>query len=140
MNLLVWSHTYSIGNDIVDSQHKKLIELLNKLYDVQSSGGDDTQVTSILNDLVAYTIYHFQAEENLFQQHNYPDFAHHKGVHDKLVKDVQDYIGLFKAQDQAAKEKLMIFLTDWLKEHILGDDKKFGSFLRAQAENQEDDI
>ena len=35
MDLLVWSHTYSINNITVDNQHLKLISILNELYNVQ---------------------------------------------------------------------------------------------------------
>ena len=140
MDLIVWSHIYSINDHTVDSQHQKLIGILNDLHNLQSNNPDDSKINVILDELVNYTLYHFATEEKLFQEHQYPEYTHHKAVHDKLVKDVQSYLALFKTQDQTAKEKLMVFLSNWLKDHILGDDKAFGLFLSKQAEFADDDL
>lgn len=140
MDLLVWSHTYSIENETIDAQHKKLMQLLNDLHNVQSAGGGEGRVGGILNDLVDYTVYHFKAEEELQEKNNFPDLAYHKGVHQKLIQDVQGFLELLKNQDQTAKERLMVFLTNWLKDHILGDDKKFGRFLKQNETSVQEDL
>lgn len=140
MDLIVWSHTYSIDNETVDTQHKKLMQLINDLHNVQSAGGDATRVGAILNELVDYTVYHFKAEEELQAKNNYPDLPQHKVVHQKLIQDVQGFLELLKKQDETAKERLMIFLTNWLKDHILGDDKKFGKFLKQNVTSAQEDL
>lgn len=139
MELLVWTHTYNIGNELVDNQHKKLMHLINTLYDIQSGQKEDSQVQKVFQELVDYTVYHFQSEEELFQKHNYPEYQHHKQIHEQLVQEVAQYASAYEGGDAALKEKLMLFLTDWLKDHILGEDKKFGRFLQEQQQSVEED-
>ena len=67
MDLLIWGHTYSIGNDLVDNQHKKLMELINTLHRIES-GESDEDINDVLNELVNYTVYHFKSEEELQQK------------------------------------------------------------------------
>jgi len=138
MDLLIWGHTYSIGNDLVDNQHKKLMELINTLHRIES-GESDEDINDVLNELVNYTVYHFKSEEELQQKHNYPGYEAHKEIHKQLVSEVSKKLELLKTGDEAIKEKLMIFLTDWLKDHILGEDKKLGLYLQQQKSDEEED-
>ena len=140
MELLVWSHIYSVGDKTIDDQHRKLMQLLNDLHNVSGNGNEHDGVNTVLDELVNYTVYHFSSEENMFRQHGYPYAQEHEAIHKKLVSDVQHYIGLFKENDTAAREQLMVFLTNWLKDHILGDDKKFGKFLEERHEEVEEDL
>jgi len=138
MDLLIWGHTYSIGNDLVDNQHKKLMELINTLHRIES-GESDEDINDVLNELVNYTVYHFKSEEELQQKHNYPGYEAHKEIHKQLVSEVSKNLELLRTGDEAIKEKLMIFLTDWLKDHILGEDKKLGLYLQQQKSDEEED-
>lgn len=140
MELLIWSNTYSVGIDVIDEQHKTLIHLLNELHTIQQQQGGDEQVEAILDELVKYTVYHFSTEEEMFRKYNYPEYEHHKGIHERLIQDVKKNIDDFKGKNESTSENLMIFLTDWLKDHILGNDKKFGLFMKQQSEEDEDDL
>ena len=44
-NLITWSEGYSVGNQEIDIQHKKLIDLINRLYNLyltkQQNGVND---------------------------------------------------------------------------------------------------
>jgi hemerythrin len=63
-------------------------------------------------------------------------------IHKKLIAEVKNFLEMMNSNEESAKEKLMVFLTDWLKDHILGDDKKFGNYLKTHlaTEKQEDDL
>lgn len=134
MSLLIWSHVYSVGVEIVDEQHKVLMGLINEIHDMQMRDDPLSNMNMVLHKLVDYTIYHFQTEQKLFQELGYPEHEEHKGFHDKLIEEVSGFVKLFESGDAAAREKLMLFLTDWLKDHILGEDKKFGKYHNAMAE------
>jgi hemerythrin-like metal-binding protein len=142
MDLLVWSHTYSVGSEEIDKQHKKIMELLNSLHNANQAADAKNKVGSILDELVNYTVYHFGTEEEMFARLNYSDGEYHTQIHKKLIAEVQNFLEMMKANEESAKEKLMVFLTDWLKDHILGDDKKFGNYLKTHlaTEEPEDDL
>ena len=122
--LIEWNDSLSVGLDVIDEQHIKLVEILNSL---NSSGGgqDDEVIKKILNDLVEYTVYHFAFEEELLLKHQYPDYKNHVAAHKALVKKV----GKFNEEFQAGKAKLsgelFKFLRSWLNGHIRGTDKLY---------------
>ena len=65
MPLFVWEDKYKVGVKEFDEQHKKLIELINKLYDAMKQGHGKDVLKSIVNDLFEYTKYHFETEEKI---------------------------------------------------------------------------
>lgn len=53
-------------------QHKKLVSMVNEMYQAMSQGKGNDVVGKVLNDLIAYTRTHFAAEEKLMQTNGYP--------------------------------------------------------------------
>jgi hemerythrin len=120
-----WKDEYSVKVASIDQQHKKLIDLLNQMYDgLRAQKGKDT-VGRVLNELVQYTATHFQNEEQLMQSYKYPHFEAHKLEHQILVKKVVDFQTGFHAGTTSASIEVMNFLRDWLNSHILGTDKQY---------------
>ena len=68
MDLLIWSNHYSVSVDVIDEQHKKLMGLCNKLHRLIENKDADSKVQEVLSELVDYTLYHFQTEEELFSK------------------------------------------------------------------------
>ena len=56
-----WDDAYLLGIDEIDSQHKKLIAIANKLYDILTGSTDKYKILlpSILKEIKDYTVYHF---------------------------------------------------------------------------------
>ena len=50
------------GNDMIDSQHKELIDKINKLLESCESGKDKLVAIKTLDYLADYTDFHFSAE------------------------------------------------------------------------------
>ncbi|HON53806.1 MAG TPA: hemerythrin domain-containing protein, partial [Bacteroidales bacterium] len=63
MALIIWNNMYSVNVESLDTQHKKLVELVNQLHDSIKSGQKDKVLTGIYNELIGYTITHFRDEE-----------------------------------------------------------------------------
>ncbi len=81
-----WTSDLASGNSQIDSDHKQLIGLLNKLHDAMSAGKGNAVLGTILDELISYTATHFKREEMLMQQIGYADFVSHKAEHVKLVE------------------------------------------------------
>lgn len=131
--LLIWSHAYSIGNAVVDEQHRKLVGFINTLYNIGDGPGAEAEVQQVLGELIEYTVYHFGDEERLQAESGYPGYEKHKAIHKQLIADVSAQVASLEAGDRAMREKLLVFLVDWLKEHILHDDKLVGEHMAAKA-------
>ena len=133
MALMTWKEEYNINIKVVDSQHKKLVDLLNQIHDATSMGKGREVLAHILNELVAYTKLHFSTEEELFKKFSYPGYLQHKIEHDKLTKQVCEFQDRYSAGRAAISIEIMQFLRDWLNGHILGTDKRYSEFLLSKG-------
>ncbi len=50
-------------------QHRRLVELINQLFQHLKDGGDCRLLGRIIAELVDYTVSHFRTEEYLLQQY-----------------------------------------------------------------------
>ena len=133
MTLITWKETYSLNVEEVDNQHKKLVELINDLHGAMISGKAKESLGKILSALIDYTLYHFATEEKFFDQYEYPDSNSHKKQHQDLVQQVAALQQKFEAGEKVLTIDVMNFLRDWLNDHILGSDKKFGPYLNSKG-------
>jgi len=83
--------------------------------------------------LANYTVYHFGTEEKLFRRYQYGEFQAHKKQHDDLTKQVLDLKAKLDTGKSLVTVEIMGFLKDWLNNHILKSDKKYGAFLNGKG-------
>ena len=60
------------GNEMIDSQHKELIDKINKLLDSCETSKDKLVAVKTLDYLADYTEFHFGEEEKLQESITYP--------------------------------------------------------------------
>ena len=125
MALLVWSDILSVKNEVIDNQHKILINIINKFYDniLNPKGIDIT--TDVLNELYEYSIYHFSCEEQIFRENNFYDLQNHLQDHARFVMTIIDFKTKLLISNKNLKDEIIDFVNDWLYRHVLEEDKKF---------------
>jgi len=133
MALLTWNDSYSVKVKHLDDQHKKLIDMINQLYDAMKVGKGSEVIGPVLKSLITYTQTHFSTEEQLMKLHGYPDYEIHKNEHTQLVAQVGNIKKEMDAGKMPLTQHVMNFLRDWLIKHIQGDDKKYGPFLNNKG-------
>ena len=133
MALMTWSDQLSVNIKQVDSQHMKLVELLNNFHEAMKVGKGKEAMGKTFSDLLDYTASHFGTEEELFKKHGYPALASHKREHDALTKKAMDLSQRFSRGEPVVSADTMQFLKGWLYDHIMGSDKKYGPFLNAKG-------
>lgn len=132
MALLEWNDKMSVGVPALDADHQKLLGLVNELHAVVRKKESPAVIGRVLRDLISYTDYHFQAEEQLMRLARYPDLDQHKASHDDLRDKVAGLEARYGGQPDKAGLAMFDFLSDWLMRHILGDDMKYKDFLTAR--------
>ncbi|WP_207061097.1 bacteriohemerythrin [Motiliproteus sp. SC1-56] len=128
----LWRDEYAIGNEEIDSQHRRLFELLDELYQAVCQGNASQSVMPVLEELVAYTREHFYAEESLMREVNYPGLAQHQQEHEALLAAVQRKIAALERGDKVLSIELLEFVHQWLSGHILNSDRAVASFCRGR--------
>jgi hemerythrin-like metal-binding protein len=106
--------------------------MVNKLNEAMKHGEGKKIIGEIILSLAQYADTHFKQEESLMQQHSYPDFTAHKKIHDDLRKQVGEVIEEFE-RGTVVPAAIMSFLSDWLINHIMKEDKKYGSFFNKKG-------
>ena len=57
----------------------------------------------------------------------------HRLEHQRFVQKVGDFKSSYDAGTIGLSNEVMHFLADWLKDHILGTDKKFSPFFNSKG-------
>ena len=127
---VTWKDFYSVGDPSLDAQHKQIIGVINELYEAMQQGKDRAVLKPITDRLLQYTLAHFEHEEQIMQEHEYPDFTQHTALHDKIRQktiDLREHVSLVTGHD------LLRFLKDWWVGHIQGCDKKYSPYLELSG-------
>lgn len=125
MPLFEWTEELSVGVEEFDSHHKRLIEIINKLYDASVTGDVNAIMDEVLVELSNYTMYHFLGEEEAMQKVGYPDYPRHKESHLYFVQKTFDFAHDFRERKSGLSQDMLAFLRDWLVEHIMKTDKGY---------------
>jgi hemerythrin len=131
MARLEWTDEISVGIAEFDIHHRRIVDLINRLGDSIDTG-DALKVTEeALYELSNYCFYHFFAEEDAMEKYDYPGYIEHREEHLKFIETVFQLIFDFHEGKKSTSRELLAFLWTWLKNHILGTDKKYTAPLRA---------
>lgn len=128
-----WTDRYSVKVTAMDSQHKKLFDLVNQLSLAMDSGRGKDVVGEVLLRLIDYTGYHFSAEEKLMERHKFAGLPTHRGEHRYLSERVQAFKKEFDAGNTNITPELLTFLQKWLTNHIQVVDQKYSGFMNAHG-------
>lgn len=125
MPLITWNDQLSVNIGVIDSQHQRLVEMINKLHDAMKAGEARGSLRTIVSGLVQYTGSHFQTEERYFEQFGYSDTAAHKKEHAEFVQKVSEFKDGLDTGALTLSIEVMQFLSNWLRGHIKGTDRKY---------------
>jgi hemerythrin-like metal-binding protein len=130
--LMPWNSSYSVGDDSIDSEHKRIVNLINELYLILHTRGegDRIKVREVLDQLVRYTVSHFQHEERLMLECGYPDLEAHKALHVRLKRRTA---AMRTNIDLVTERDMLCYLKDWWRGHIVEQDQLYAPFLTVTA-------
>ena len=119
---LKWRQQLSVGNDLIDSDHKHLIDIINRVEDslrhMERSG-----LTDALEDLSRYSRTHFAAEEKIAAAAGYAHVARLHESHGALLERLdqlrQELGGGWTTE---SVERFTNMLRDWLINHVIKED------------------
>ena len=97
------------GNEMIDTQHKELIDKINKLLDSCETSKEKVVAVKTLDYLADYTEFHFGEEEKLQESINYPAIAEHKKEHDKLRAVVKDLYNMLEEECRELNRRFITF-------------------------------
>ncbi|HYO86835.1 MAG TPA: bacteriohemerythrin [Dermatophilaceae bacterium] len=133
MPLMTWGPALQVGYGDIDVQHQRLVRLCNALAEAQREGRGRELLGAILGELARYTKLHFGFEERLMARYGLTDTDDHRREHADLTARVIDFQSRFDAGRSDVSEDLLLFLSDWLRVHILQTDRELVGQLLARG-------
>ena len=120
MAYINWTSDLDTGIHEIDVQHRRIVDYINRLNDARMRG-DRTEIGSVIEETIDYTLSHFAFEEALMVDAGYLYSGPHKRVHELFTKRVMDFRTRFDSGESVADE-LHAMLSRWLINHIKADD------------------
>lgn len=124
-----WQSELDTGIEVIDQQHQRIVEYINELERANRQK-DRRAIGQILDNLVDYTISHFEFEETLQEEAGYAFSKAHKRVHMLFVRRVNEYVERYRQGEDVGSE-LNTLLANWLVNHIKRDDADYVGAVKA---------
>ena len=119
---LQWRDQLSVGNDLIDADHKYLIEVINKAEECLRSG-KRKELASTLDELARYSNTHFAREELIAKSVGYPAAAQLHLSHTQLVETLNTFRAeVTETWTDASFTRFGTYLRDWLIQHVIKED------------------
>ncbi|MGE5515412.1 MAG: bacteriohemerythrin [Bacteroidota bacterium] len=129
--LIHWDEDFSVGNGLLDNEHRDIVRVLNTLYHHQLRGGPPLDGEALLARVRETVSVHFANEEDVLARHHCPMLTKHQTAHAALLQDLADLTtalpGLTAAAALAALARLIRRIV---VDHILVDDMDCREYLR----------
>jgi len=134
MAFLEWNKELDTGIEVIDVQHRRIVDYINRLQDaIEKRQG--AEITAVFNDLMDYTVTHFSFEEGLQEQAGYEYRNAHRRVHEVFTKKLGNYRERFHQGDIAAAREVNDMLRNWLVTHIKNDDADYVPMVRQVVDS-----
>lgn len=132
--LIEWSDDYLIGFAIIDDDHRELFRIINTL-DEKLRGATNVaerDISAELDYFARYVKEHFDREEVVMRDHDYPETQHHLLQHANIRRAIFALRKIyFEEPDLIDPDRVTNFLAGWLKNHILREDFEYKPFLKS---------
>lgn len=132
MGYAKWDASLETGNELVDSEHRALFDLISELYDSIVNKDEREVQGDVLVRMVAYAHDHFAHEEALMRSISYPRLDDQMRFHAEFAAETKRLSDQYASGEMLLPITLAIFVYDWLVKHIRVEDRKIGEFIRAQ--------
>jgi diguanylate cyclase (GGDEF)-like protein/hemerythrin-like metal-binding protein/PAS domain S-box-containing protein len=130
IEIFPWTPQLETGIALVDKQHHRLVDMLNRLAQQYAHGTSPEEIQIVLNDLADYADYHFKCEEGIWRSAlaGDPWLDQHIRVHQSFFEHISQLRSTHRPFSDLLND-LFPFLVQWLALHILEDDKRMALAL-----------
>jgi hemerythrin len=129
-----WDKDLETGYEVIDRQHKQLIDTVNRLKAAKDAGKGPEEIGEIIDFLLDYTDRHFREEEALQQAYRYPDYYVHLRYHEGFRQQVAQLVEQMAEKGPTPEliDTTIQTAGDWLLNHIRGDDFRMAAYIQSE--------
>ena len=124
------------GHPVLDSQHKELLALGQRLLDSVLAQKPEEEILVHLQALLAHTQMHFTYEEGILQEKGYPDAEQHALIHKELLNKAGRLAEAAARGEAGPTAYLSFILDDVILGHLLRKDSQFFTYVEEPELNE----
>lgn len=122
-----WREEYSIGVDVIDKEHQRLFQIINKLFAFREEGKDNQWVCQEgIKYFKGHAVKHFADEEDYMESIGYPELERHRSIHRSFRENTLPALEEEMERTSYSADALNHFLgvcAGWLIGHTLTEDQ-----------------
>ena len=130
MALLDWTEALELGIPKIDEQHRVLLDTMNNLSSQILHGKSTQGYEAAVLELQAYALFHFKEEEALMRSSGFRHADYHANLHRKFNQETENFATIDVATSPGKALELLLFIQEWLVDHILGIDLIFAKHYK----------
>lgn len=131
MKRIIWTNELSIGNINIDSEHKKLISVIDDLVDLVELNGSREKFAEILSNMTDYVLIHLRKEEKYMMKFGYPKLKEHIQYHRDYSYKVAMYNIELLGSNPPDPNEIIEYLEEWWENHILNFDMDYEKYKNS---------
>jgi len=132
MQRFEWDNSLSLGDAMIDQQHKSIMELANQVIKLSETPGGEEEIMHTITSMFLYAREHFFDEEGLMERLGYPEREQHALLHKDFVEKTSALADACLNGSMAYCD-LTEFLIAWIKEHVGEEDQNIARFIMGKA-------
>ena len=120
--MLTWTEEFATGSGLLDTQHRLLIEKINKLEELLNGPPPSKAAYDELLDFLSYyAVAHFKFEEQCMSQKKCPVHEQNKQAHAAFLGAFAKFKDRYQAEGPKPEllESIQKTASEWIKHHIL---------------------
>lgn len=122
------------GNRIIDNEHRQLFQIADRLLNACNNGTAMSQLGPVIQFLLKHVTEHFQHEEHLLEQVEYPELEEHRAFHAKYQEDLRKLLLQFPSSGPTVSDVVNLYgQIAVLIDHVKVDDKRMCAFLAQKS-------
>jgi len=133
LDLNRWQASYSVGNWLLDNQHRVLLGLCEEAIELVPEDNrhdmPDPRFRHAQSDLLFYIDEHFKTEERMLRRCGTAIYERHHEEHAYFWQMLSEKLQEI-AEGEIGRDEFRQFLTEWWSHHILQSDRGISHLIQ----------
>ena len=133
MRPLVLTDDLKFGVTVIDSQHHRMVEIVNDLLATVLERTLGAAEDRLLDELVRLAKLNFRSEEAWMRSCGYERYDVHAESHAHLLDELVELRAGMATRHEHLNRKLVLFVRRWLENHLVHSDRDLAEAIRVRV-------